>query len=601
MLRIKTYVTREVQDIVKSCLPPNRKVSCDYTDDSSKVRDWGRHICVQTAFPTSMIKYQYCCGYWQLVIKLKGNDNCNDDDGYKYAHIARYVREKTKIDSNIKWENEDKCFIAKYNKVVESWDELKNGILYLYKAFDSLLSECANIFRPAKLVINYKQQIPLKTFDTNDEVCMKTMSIEELFMYNLTIPEYQRIYCWEEDNIRTLWENLQEMPQGIPYHLGAIIINQRGENCEIIDGQQRLVTLTIMLLALGYRGSMPLLLQSFKSKEAANNIRNAKYVIESLREENTKDSMSFLNKIISLLQFSVLILKSNNIDLAYTFFSNQNSRGIRLSDYDILKAHHLRFLMSNDKQAEHLARKWNLVSQERDTNGQTFIKTTLGIHLYRLRKWMRKHSCDFTNSSRPVKDEFSAALIIPDIPPFGEKFYFNEKIQGGSHFFAYTDSFVELYRRFERMPQIRILRDDLMSESHWKYESVIETILFGYFSKFGTQYFSEALYCVSSVIAQHRYLEKNARQYKINEYVQNSELVMMIDQASSPTFFLAETLPLIKKSGKDMNGGIRLRFYYNLKKVFDNLKQNSLLSGEELRLAHFTDAFIENKVIEEYD
>lgn len=136
------------------------------------------------------------------------------------------------------------------------------------------------------------------------------------------------------------------MPEDQDYHLGSIILQNIDNGYHIIDGQQRLVTLTICLRALGYEGNMPLLAQRFESKEACENIANAKYVISHQVKYDPKDNSLLLKKILSHLSFSVLILNSKNLDLAYTFFSNQNSRGVRLSDYDILKAHHLRFLIS---------------------------------------------------------------------------------------------------------------------------------------------------------------------------------------------------------------------------------------------------------------
>ena len=216
---------------------------------------------------------------------------------------------------------------------------------------------------------------------------------------------------------------------------------------------------------------------------------------------------------------------------------------------------------------------------------------------------MRKQSCDTTNNDRPIKEEYSAAPIIPGIPPFGERFYFYEKIQGGAHFFAFTDYFVDLYKQFVKTPQVFLLRKHLLGESHWKYESAIETVLFSYFSKFGRQYLSEALFCIAGVVAQHRYEGGRALQYKINEHVQNKELIMMIDQASSPTFFLAEALPLIRKSGRDLEGGdIKVRFYNALCKVFKNLHNpNVITTQESFRMATFTDTYIETKKKSEYE
>lgn len=600
--RIKTEETVKVKVVVGNIMP-GRIVKPSYTDNSSKKADHNRWIQVQSSFPNmTNIHYELIWDDWKLYWELHIEPQ-NVADHYNYSRIVRYIQEATKDDSSLRWYNDGQTYKVRNNSIINSDDSLEKGLMLLYEKYDKLLEECAKRFKSADLALSYKNRSELKTFEDEEEVCLRTMSLKDLFDIKLTIPDYQRIYCWNDNNIRTLWDNLKEMPEGLDYHLGAIILQRQDESCDIIDGQQRLVTLTLILRALGYEGNMPLLLQRFKSQEACENIANAKYVIQEIKGWDCDENDEMLNNILSHLTFSVLVLNSNNLDLAYTFFSNQNSKGVRLSDYDILKAHHLRYLITNDSQAEHLARKWNTMSQETDSDNEPFIHKTLGLYLYRARKWMRKHSCDEQKSNRPIKDEYSAAPLIPGIPPFGERFYFYEKIQGGAHFFAFTDYFVELYKQFIKTPQVLLLRRNLLGESHWKYESVIETVLFVYFSKFGKQYLSEALFCIAGAVAQHRYKESRALQYKINEHVQNNELVMMIDQASSPSFFLAETLPLLKRSGRDLEGGdIRVRFYNALCRVFRGLHDSEILNDEEsLRTAKFTDTFIESKKNSEYE
>jgi hypothetical protein len=131
------------------------------------------------------------------------------------------------------------------------------------------------------------------------------------------------------------------------------------------------------------------------------------------------------------------------------------------------------------------------------------------------------------------------------------------------------------FEHFEQTKQVVALRRHLQWESHPRYEEVIETLLFGYYLKFGTQYLAEALFCIAGYIAQHRYTSRRALSYKIREFAKNSEIAMMIDQASSPTFFLAECLAGIKLSGKDIDEqGIELRFYQRLQDMFTEINED---------------------------
>ena len=110
---------------------------------------------------------------------------------------------------------------------------------------------------------------------------------------------------------------------------------------------------------------MPLLAQKFSTEDAQHHVANTNYVLDKLLERNIGEETILLDKLINKLSFHVLMLNNEDLDLAYTFFSNQNSKGVPLSDYDLLKAHHLRYVSSNEDQSEHLAKRWNTLSSER--------------------------------------------------------------------------------------------------------------------------------------------------------------------------------------------------------------------------------------------
>ena len=486
----------------------------------------------------------------------------------EYRDFRHELYEKTRQDPRLRWKShQDKSLCACEAKFpINGWGELVEVFRQMMNIFDPLIEEANR-----KHEEQYNTESYTGPFDFNEnlkeeQVCMLECCLGQLLSNSLIIPDYQRNYCWEDKEITALWNSLKEIPnEEKKYHLGTIILQKLDENkYAVIDGQQRLVTLALILRELNYNDSIPLLGQTFRSEESDKHVSNCKWLIKQLKTAGFAGDL--WRRILYNLNFSVLILTESRLDMAYTFFSNENSKGVPLSDFDILKAHHLRYIHI-EEQAEHMAIRWN--NTMRDKKEQ--LNNSIAKHLFRMRKWIRKRYYN-PNAKRIVKDEFSASLIIPEIPPFGESFNFNEKIQGGTHFFAYIEFFVNKYERFSSLRQVKELQDKLQWESHWRYADVIETLLFAYYLKFGDQYLTDALFCIASVIAQHRYQTNRAITYKIQEYAMNSEIVMMIEQATSPTFFLAECLQAAKVSGRTLDDAdIKMRFYHQLQKLFEQL------------------------------
>lgn len=74
--------------------------------------------------------------------------------------------------------------------------------------------------------------------------------------FDYIIPAYQRPYAWTEEEADTLFEDLygfySSEPDDESYFLGSIVLIKEEEkpHSEVIDGQQRLTTLTILLAVL---------------------------------------------------------------------------------------------------------------------------------------------------------------------------------------------------------------------------------------------------------------------------------------------------------------------------------------------------------------
>jgi Protein of unknown function DUF262 len=93
------------------------------------------------------------------------------------------------------------------------------------------------------------------SIDTRQCEIKKIFSDEFVF----TIPVYQRPYSWTteeagmllEDLLDAIGESKQDLEEAPPYFLGSIVLTKGDKpDSEVIDGQQRLTTITILLAAL---------------------------------------------------------------------------------------------------------------------------------------------------------------------------------------------------------------------------------------------------------------------------------------------------------------------------------------------------------------
>ena len=73
----------------------------------------------------------------------------------------------------------------------------------------------------------------------------------ELFSSNtFTVPQFQREYSWQDDEVEEFWTDLSGNVTSASYFLGLVILTASGDRKVVVDGQQRIVTLTLLANAL---------------------------------------------------------------------------------------------------------------------------------------------------------------------------------------------------------------------------------------------------------------------------------------------------------------------------------------------------------------
>jgi hypothetical protein len=86
---------------------------------------------------------------------------------------------------------------------------------------------------------------------------MERTTLERFFTgKRFQVPPYQRDYAWEPENVDDLWNDVQEvLSLSVSHYLGTFILAkpEQGVAYDVVDGQQRLITLTMLLSALIHR------------------------------------------------------------------------------------------------------------------------------------------------------------------------------------------------------------------------------------------------------------------------------------------------------------------------------------------------------------
>lgn len=222
---------------------------------------------------------------------------------------------------------------------------------------------------------------------------------------SLVIPLYQRPYKWTSKNINQLFSDISVHRDKSAYRLGTIVFHQEKQQKNIVDGQQRTITLMLTVWALlklrkekklgrkDLMDQLDVLEQSlrnlnprFTSEISKTNIHNNFLEISRIvsRSDFTEGHIDFLLNKCQVVTFTL-----DKVSEAFQFFDSQNARGRDLDPHDLLKAYHLREFGSRDG---HL--KSSTVANWENSDAEK-LAALFAQYLYRIRSWAKGESARY--------------------------------------------------------------------------------------------------------------------------------------------------------------------------------------------------------------
>lgn len=292
--------------------------------------------------------------------------------------------------------------------------------------------------------------------------------IDKVYKQDLSIPNYQRPYKWSVENVRQLLDDLNHHRIHQPnsaYRLGTLVIHRKDQCYHIVDGQQRLVTLALILYHLNKDDASinKFLDNKFTHPVSQYNIyHNYQLIGRYLDMLDSGSRQRLLNFIDEQCEFVWIELTNQNE--AFQFFDSQNARGKSLAPYDLLKAYHLRAIPSDHPNKLDYVMRW-----ERAIDGTPSLDQVISKTLFCLRQWSKsRRADDFTVKQLSVfkgvtlKDPYPylnavrANLALYQehqanpwrmVQPSPSPFQTTQPLIDGELFFMYIDHYVQMYHR----------------------------------------------------------------------------------------------------------------------------------------------------------
>ena len=276
-------------------------------------------------------------------------------------------------------------------------------------------------------------------------------SIKQVFDFQYNIPVYQRPYSWQTDQVDSLYDDIKEaydeyqaMPTDTQYlaglYVGNVILHSRSIGVfDIIDGQQRITTFALLIMALYAKSielnaelterivqrlqealwkldgaSVPqkerraITLGSIDKDMMMKLFDNAYHAPQSLNRfvmqydtkseaeaniktnflrlyDNLTDDFQAANELLLLANFILskvylIAINTNGSEIkAFSIFESINSKGRKLEDIDLIKTYIFSKLKASDY--EHCLSQWGDLIVKTNDELYDFLKTYIKAYV----------------------------------------------------------------------------------------------------------------------------------------------------------------------------------------------------------------------------
>ena len=292
----------------------------------------------------------------------------------------------------------------------------------------------------------------------------KTLSLIKLLDKDLSIPKYQRPYEWGKSNVFVLLEDIldryndkKEEDNGI--NLGTIILYNHDGISDIVDGQQRIITLSLLLKVLENDIDLKILnqdllcTQNSKSK-IIDNYNSLRDYIDKLKEQGELNIEDFKKYIKNKVYF--YILEAKTTEESFQLFDGRNTKYKDLSPVDLLKSYHLGALPFNypKKDKAKILDEWNknINSKFEDDHTINKIDYLYNNVLFRIYNWgLNKDATEFTKDDiflykgYKKNNKYNYVNFYKSFDK--EIFQLNKPFKEGEGFFSMTSHYIDEYEK----------------------------------------------------------------------------------------------------------------------------------------------------------